>query len=57
MRVAHHPLARMTNLVHDTGYHWIVEGDTKECFDNIPHGKLLKQLRHMAMCAFETSAS
>ena len=49
MRDAHQALARTTNLVHDTGYHWIVEGDIKGCFDNIPHGKLLKQLWHMGI--------
>lgn len=49
MRDAHQALARATNLVHDTGYHWIVEGDIKGCFDNIPHGKLLKQLWHMGI--------
>ncbi len=29
---------------HYSNTSWIIEGDIKGCFDNIPHGKLLKQI-------------
>ena len=49
MRNAHMALERTTNICHDTGYHWIIEGDIKGFFDNINHTKLIKQLWHMGI--------
>lgn len=49
MRDAHMALERTTSICHDTGYHWIIEGDIKGCFDNINHTKLIKQLWHMGI--------
>lgn len=42
-------LARITDLVHITGYHWIVEGDISKCFDRIDHNILLKRLYHIGI--------
>jgi len=42
-------LERIVSLTHDTGYHWIVEGDISKCFDCIDHGILLKRLYHMGI--------
>ena len=49
MRDAHMALERATDICHKTGYHWIIEGDIKGCFDNINHTKLIKQLWHMGV--------
>ena len=49
MRDTHQALVRVTSLVHDTGYHWIVEGDISKCFDKLNHGVLLKRLYHMGI--------
>jgi len=49
MRDAHMALVRTTDICHKTGYHWIIEGDIKGCFDNINHTKLIKQLWHMGI--------
>lgn len=49
MRDAHMALERTTNICHSTGYHWIIEGDIRGCFDNINHTKLIKQLWHMSI--------
>ncbi|SFH33298.1 group II intron reverse transcriptase/maturase [Desulfotomaculum arcticum] len=49
MRDTHMALGRTTNVCHKTGYHWIIEGDIKGCFDNINHTKLIKQLWHMGI--------
>lgn len=49
MRDAQMALQRITDYVHDTGYHWIVEGDISKCFDKINHGILLKRLYHMGI--------
>lgn len=49
MRDAHMALERTINICHQTGYHWIIEGDIKGCFDNINHTKLIKQLWHMGI--------
>lgn len=48
-RNAHHALARVTSLVHITGYHWIIEGDISKYFDTISHTTLLKKLYHMGI--------
>ncbi|WP_242833175.1 group II intron reverse transcriptase [Desulfosporosinus acidiphilus] len=49
MRDAHMALERTTDVCHKTGYHWIIEGDIRGCFDNINHTKLIKQLWHMGI--------
>lgn len=49
MRDSHLALNRVTDIVHKTGYHWIVEGDIKGFFDNVNHSLLLKQLWHMGI--------
>lgn len=49
MRDAHMALARVTDLVHKTGYHWIIEGDISKFFDNVNHTKLIKKLWHMGI--------
>jgi len=49
MRDAHMALERTTDICHKTGYHWIIEGDIRGCFDNINHAKLIKQLWHMGI--------
>jgi len=45
-RSTHHALARMKSLVNrkGTGFHYCVDLDIKGFFDNVHHGKLLKQL-------------
>lgn len=42
-------LERIVSNTHDTGYHWIVEGDISKCFDCIDHRILLKRLYHMGI--------
>jgi group II intron reverse transcriptase/maturase len=42
-------LERAEQIVHHTGYHWIVEGDISKCFDHIDHATLLKRLYHMGV--------
>ncbi|OLN27153.1 reverse transcriptase domain-containing protein [Desulfosporosinus metallidurans] len=49
MRDAHMALERTKRTCHTTGYHWIIEGDIKGCFDNINHTKLIRQLWHMGI--------
>lgn len=49
MRDTKMALERITDLVHDTGYYWIVEGDISKCFDKINHGILIKRLYHMGI--------
>ncbi|WP_419879394.1 group II intron reverse transcriptase/maturase [Brevibacillus centrosporus] len=49
MRDAHMALNRVTDIVHKTGYHWIVEGDIRRFFDNVNHRILLKQLWHLGV--------
>lgn len=50
MRDTHMALSRVTDLVHTTGYHWIIEGDISGFFDNVNHTKLIKKLWHMGIC-------
>lgn len=49
MRDAHMALNRVTDIVHKTGYQWVVEGDIKKFFDNVNHQILLGQLWHMGI--------
>ncbi len=44
MRSTHHALERLTNIVHSTGYIWVVEGDIKKFFDEVNHRIMLKSL-------------
>lgn len=43
-RSAHHAIARAMFLTNIGGYHYVVDIDIKGFFDNVDHGKLLKQL-------------
>lgn len=43
-RSAHHAIARSQNLMNTNGLHYVVDIDIKGFFDNINHGKLLKQI-------------
>ncbi len=43
-RSAHHAIARAMFLANRAGYHFVVDIDIKGFFDNVSHGKLLKQL-------------
>jgi group II intron reverse transcriptase/maturase len=49
MRDAHMALERTTDVVHLTGYHWIIEGDISKFFDNVNHTRLVKKLWHMGI--------
>lgn len=43
-RSAHHAIARTQNLMNMNGLHYVVDIDIKGFFDNINHGKLLRQI-------------
>ena len=43
-RSAHHALDRVTSLINISKYHYCVDVDIKGFFDNVNHGKLLKQI-------------
>jgi len=49
LRDTQQALVRVTDLVHSTGYFWIVEGDISKCFDKLNHNILLKRLYHMGI--------
>ena len=49
MRDTQMALEQLTNYVHKTGYHWVVEGDISKCFDKINHGILIKRLYHVGI--------
>lgn len=49
MRDTQMALEQLTNYVHKTGYHWVVEGDISKCFDKINHGILIKRLYHIGI--------
>jgi len=44
MRDPHMAMERITDIVHKTGYHWIIEGDISKFFDNVNHTRLIKIL-------------
>lgn len=48
-RSAHHAIARAMYLVNLKDYHFVVDVDIKGFFDNVNHGKLLKQLWTMGI--------
>ena len=43
-RSDHHALGRVTSLINISKYHYCVDVDIKGFFDNVNHGKLLKQI-------------
>ena len=43
-RSAHHALGRVTSFINISKYHYCVDVDIKGFFDNVNHGKLLKQI-------------
>ena len=43
-RSTHHAIARMTTLANIAHLHYVVDIDIKGFFDNVNHGKLLKQM-------------
>lgn len=49
-RSAHHAIARAMYLVNQSGYRFVVDVDIKGFFDNVDHGKLLKQLWTLGIC-------
>jgi len=49
MRNTHHALERITDIVHKTGYHWIIEGDISKFFDTVNHRRLLQRLWEMGI--------
>ena len=43
-RSSHHAVSRVTTLINLSKYHYCVDVDIKGFFDNVNHGKLLKQI-------------
>ena len=48
-RSTHHAIARAMFLTNQAGFHFVVDIDIKGFFDNVNHGKLLKQLWAMGI--------
>jgi len=48
-RATSHAIARMDNLLYDAKLHYVVDIDIKGFFDNVNHGKLLKQMWAMGI--------
>ncbi|RED76156.1 group II intron reverse transcriptase/maturase [Cohnella phaseoli] len=49
MRDAHMAIGRVADVIHKTGYHWVVEGDISNFFDNVNHSKLINKLWNMGI--------
>ncbi|MED2766048.1 group II intron reverse transcriptase/maturase [Bacillus thuringiensis] len=49
MRGAHQAMERLNFLLHNTGNHWVVEGDISKFFDNVNHRILIKRLHNMGI--------
>lgn len=49
MRDAHMALGRTADVIHKTGYHWVIEGDISKFFDNVNHSKLIRKLWSMGI--------
>ena len=49
MRSTEQALGRLTSLVHQTGYHWVVEGDISKYFDTVNHRRLLNRYLEMGI--------
>lgn len=43
-RSTENALARIGDLSHKTGYHWVIEGDISKFFDKVNHNKLMRIL-------------
>ena len=48
-RSTHHAISRMTTLANKSHLHYVVDIDIKGFFDNVNHGKLLKQMWTMGI--------
>lgn len=48
-RSTHHAYARAAFLINRSGFHYVVDIDIKGFFDNVNHGKLLKQIWSMGI--------
>ena len=48
-RSTHHAIARTMSLIHHAKMHYVVDIDIKGFFDNVNHGKMLKQIWSMGI--------
>ena len=49
LRNAHQAYERVCNVIHSTGYNWVIEGDVTQFFDTVNHNILLGALYHMGI--------
>ncbi len=49
LRDAHQAYERVNFIIHETGYHWIIEGDISRFFDTVNHNILLGALYHLGI--------
>lgn len=49
MRDTHQALGRLNEVIHSTGYKWVIEGDISKFFDKVNHNILLKKLWGMGI--------
>jgi group II intron reverse transcriptase/maturase len=49
LRDAHQAYERVKKILHGTGYHWVLEGDITQFFDNVNHNVLTGALYHMGI--------
>ncbi|MEW6103842.1 MAG: group II intron reverse transcriptase/maturase [bacterium] len=49
LRDGHQAYTRISKIMHNTGYHWVIEGDITKFFDNVNHNILLGALYHMGI--------